>query len=172
MVPKIFDIENEKLIINEHILSIPELRAVKEAYDPPEPALLFLRHLCDPYGPYNQIEENIKEEVLMNDFPGDYSPEDEVMINARKKLESLYVTPTYLYYIRNKKLLETLGKFAEVAEVTLGRDGNYGQLQAQINNVGKSMASFKMLEKIAEEELEKTKVRGGGFVSYDEEVDD
>ena len=63
MAPKIFDIENGRLIVNEHILSIPELKAVYEGYSDPEPPLLYLRNLCDPYSPYNNIEEEIKEEV-------------------------------------------------------------------------------------------------------------
>jgi len=172
MLPQIFDIQEGVLIINEHILSIPELKAVYEAYEDPKPALLFLRHLCDPFGPYNQIEESIKEEVIFSDFPGEYSPEDEVMLNARKKLESFYMTPGYRYYLDNKVLMETLGKFARTAQVETGRDGNYAQLQAQMNNVGKSYSQFRLLEKMAEEDLQKSRVRGGAFQSYDQENED
>lgn len=168
MLPKLFDIENGQLIINEHILGIPELKAVYDEYEDPKPALLFLRHLCDPYGPYNQIEEDIKEEAIYTDFPGEYSVEDEVMIIARKKLESFYMSPTYRYYLNNKKLLETLGSFGAVAQVETGRDGNYVALQNQAKNSGDVMMQFKKLEKMAEEELQKTRTRGGAFESYDQ----
>lgn len=168
MLPQIFDIENGQLIINENILAIPELKAVYEEYTDPKPALLFLRHLCDPYGPYNQIEENIKEEALYNDFPGDYSLEDDVMINARKKLESFYTSPTYKYFLNCKKLLEKLGEFGANTEVASGRDGTYAGMQAQAKNMGDVLIQFKKAEKQAEEELNKTRVRGGAFEAYDE----
>jgi len=170
MAPKIFDIENGRLIVNEHILSIPELKAVYEGYSDPEPPLLYLRNLCDPYSPYNNIEEEIKEEVLFNDFPGEYSPEDEVIISARKKLESFYITPSYRYYLDNKALLENLGKYARTAQVRDdGKNSNVPHLQAQINNLAKSMVSFRQFEKLAEEELQKSRIRGGAFEAYDAE---
>jgi len=168
MIPQIFDIQNGQLIINEHVLAIPELKAVYEAYEDPKPALLFLRHLCDPYGPYNQIEEEIKEEAIFNDFPGDYSPEDEVMMAARKKLETFYMSETYKFYLDNKVLLETLGRFARSAQVQQGRDGNYTQILSQLSNVGKMMASFESLKEQAKKELERSRVRGGAFQAYDQ----
>lgn len=167
MFPKIFDIENEQIRINEHILSIPELKAVYDEYENALPAFQFLRNICDPYSPYNQLEEDIKEEAVLIDFPGEYTTEDEVMIKARKKLESLYMSPAYRYYLDNKSLLEKMGNFARHVSIRDGKDGNYVQAQSQLEKVGKVMISFKQLEKVAEEELEKTRTRGGSFVSYD-----
>lgn len=167
MMPKIFDIENNILVINENILSIPELRNVYEAYEDPKPALLFLRHICDPYGPYNNIEENIKEEVILSDFPGDYSPEDEVIIAAKKKLESLYMSPGYRYYLDCKTLLEKLGRFAANSEVSVGRDGTYSQMQNQAKTMADAFMQFKKIEKQADEELQRSRVRGGAFEAYD-----
>lgn len=171
MLPKIFDIENGKLIINEHILSIPELKAVYEYYDDPKPALMFLRHICDPHGPYNQIEENIREEVIFSDFPGDYTMEDDVMIAARTKLDNLYMSPTYRYYLNCKKMLEKLGSFAGETSVSAGRDGTYTGMQNQAKNMGDVLVQFKKVEKQAEEELQKTRVRGEQFTSYDQQLD-
>lgn len=168
MLPKIFDVDGSVLIINENILSIPELKDVYEAYDDPKPALLFLRYICDPIGPYSNVAEDIKEEVIFSDFPGDYTTEDEVIIQARKKLESLYMTPTYRYYLDNKKLLEGIGSWARTAQVRdQDKGGNLGQILAQINSLAKSMVSFRQFEKMAEEELQKSRVRGGAFESYD-----
>lgn len=167
MLPKIFDIENGQVIINENILTIPELKAVYEEYSNAEPALLFLRHICDPYGPYNNIEEHLKEEVLFTDFPGEYSPEDEVILNARKKLEGLYMSPTYRYYLNCKKMLEKLGQFVADNEVSAGRDGTYTGMQNQAKNMGDVLIQFKKVEKQAEEELQKSRVRGNQFEAYD-----
>lgn len=172
MLPKIFDIENGQLIVNENILAIPELKAVYEAYDDPKPALLFLNYLCDPMSPYNQIPEAIKEESVMNDFPGEYTTEDEVIINAIEKLRFLWTTPSYRYYLDNKKLLETLGRFAATASVRdTDKGGNLVTLQSQLNNLAKTMTSFKQFEKMVEEELQASKVRGNAFQAYDQMED-
>lgn len=172
MTPKIFDIENEKLTINENILAIPELKAVYESYDDPIPALLYLRHLCDPHSPYNQIEELIKEETIYNDFPGEYSPEDEVVILARKKLESFYMSPTYRYYLDCKVLLEKLGHFGANTEVSPGKDGTYANMLTQAKTMGDLLIQFRKAEKQAEEELSKTRVRGGAYEAYDSMEDE
>jgi hypothetical protein len=169
MKPEIFEVSDGQIVINEHILSIPELRAVYEFYEDPKPALMFLRHLCDPFGPYNQLEEEIKEETLFNDFPGDYTMEDDVMIDARKKLDSMYMTPTYRYFLDNKVLMETVGRFSRTTNVVAGKDGNYNSILMQLKNLGTTIAQFKMLERIAEEELKKGRTRGDAFTAYDDE---
>ena len=92
---EIFDIENGTVIINHNCLSVPELKAICEEYEDPIPALNFLHHKYSPKGPYCNVEEDIKDEVLLNDFPGDYTLEDSVMIAAIAKLDALMVTPTY-----------------------------------------------------------------------------
>jgi hypothetical protein len=167
---KIFDIHNGNVIINHNCLSIPELKAVHDAYEDPLPAFNFLHYMYDIESPYANIPEGEKEEVIIHDFPGDYTLEDEEMINAIKKLEQLYVTPTYRYYQDNKILLEKLGEFARTAKITAGRDGNISALTAQIKSVGKTIMEFKQLEKVVLAELEETKgrARGGKKLAYDQ----
>jgi hypothetical protein len=111
-----------------------------------------------------------KEETLLIDFPGDYTLEDPVMIAAIAKLEELYITPTYRYYLDNKILMEKLGKFARTATVSTGRDGNIGALQSQVKSVGKTMTEFKQLEKFAMDEIneQKNRARGGKRLAYDQ----
>jgi len=170
MIPKIFDIENGQVIINHNCLSIPELKAIHDFYEDPIPAFNFLHYKYDVESPYSNMPEDDKEDVLINDFPGDYTLEDEVMIEAMKKLEELYITPTYRYYLDNKILMEKLGVFARTANVTTGRDGNIAALQSQVKSVGKTILEFKQLEKIAMQEIEETKgrARGGKKLAYDQ----
>lgn len=176
MIPKIFDIENERLVINENILTIPELKAVYEAYDKQTTiyaALNFIRNMCDPYGPYNQLSDEEKEESVFHDFAEDYSPEDEVIQNAMIKLKKLYMSPTYKYYLDQKELLYRLGEFARTASVKDDKkDGNLTDLLNMIKSVGKTITEFSILEKQAEKELQKMKIRGNRKVSYDEMDDD
>lgn len=170
MIPKIFDIENGQVIINHNCLSIPELKAVHDAYENPIPAFNFLHYKYDVESPYSNMPEDDKDDILLSDFPGEYTLEDEAMVGAMKKLEDLYITPTYRYYLDNKILMEKLGVFARTANVTTGRDGNIGALQSQVKSVGKTILEFKQLEKIAMQEIEETKgrARGGKKLAYDQ----
>lgn len=170
MLIKIFDIHDGNVVINHNCLSIPELKAVHDSYQNPIPAFNYLHYLFDIDSPYMNLEEDAKEETLLHDFPGEYTLEDEVMVNAIKKMEELYITPTYRYYLDNKILMEKLGKFARTASVTTGRDGNIGALQTQVKSVGKTIMEFKQLEKFALDEIneKKNRARGGKKLAYDQ----
>lgn len=170
MIPDILDIENGKVVVNINVLTIPELKEVHDAYKDPIPALTFLHHRYSPKGPYCNIPEADKEDVLLLDFPGEYTLEDEVMIAAMTKLGELIMSPTYRYYLDSKILLEKLGAFGRNTAITSGRDGNASVLNSQIARVGKTMAEFKQLEKIAQQELDehKSRVRGDKRKAYDQ----
>ena len=157
--------------INHNCLSIPELKAIYDRYEDPIPAFNFLHYRFTIDSPYANIEEDAKDDVLLTDFPGEYTLEDEEMINAIAKLELLCVTPTYRYYLDNKLLLEKLGAFARSAPITSGRDGNIGALQSQIKSIGKTILEFKQLEKVVMDELKETKgrARGGKKLAYDQQ---
>jgi hypothetical protein len=172
MIPKIFDIENNKLVINEHILSIPELKKVYEKYDDPIPALLFLRNMTDPEGPYNQLDEFDKEDAILYDFPGEYTTEDDEIIAALAKLKSLNTSETYRYYLANKELLDKLSRYATSVDVTDGKNGNLPELIALVKSTGKTIQEYNILKKETERELKKLKARGGEHFSYDELEED
>lgn len=171
MYKEFFDIENGELIINEHILAIPCLRAVKDRYEDPMPALKFLRYRFDPKGPYADEEELEKNDILLEEFPGEYTLEDPEMITAIEWFESR-ITPTYRYYLDCKILMEKLGKYGRNAVVDSSRDGNLAALQRQMGGVGKTIREFRELEKVVEQELEemkKSKNRGSVESSYEED---
>lgn len=165
----IFDIDNGKVIINENCLLIPELAAVVEAYENPIPALSYLYYRYDLSSPYANLVELEKEEAILEDYPGEYTTEDDVIIAAGAKLESLCMSPTKRYYLDNKVLLEKLGAFGRDTEVFAGRDGNYTAMLAQIKSVGKTIEEFRQLEKTVEQEIEEesSRARGDARLSYD-----
>jgi len=171
MIPDIFDIDNGKVVINVNCLLLPELKAVHDAYEDPIPALCFLHYKYAPKGPYCNTPEEDLEDVLLMDFPGEYTLEDPEIRNAINKLDALYITPTYRYYLDNKILLEKLGSFARSATITTGRDGNLSALGMQIKSVGKTIQEFKSLEKTVLEELNELagRNRGGKKLAYDQQ---
>lgn len=170
MLPEILDIEGGHVVINLNVLTIPELRAVNDYYKNPIPALTFLHHRFHSKGPYCNTPEEDKEEILIQDFPGEYTLEDEVMIKAIAKLGMLYMTPTYRYYLDNKVLLEKMGTFARTEPITAGRDGNVNAMLSQIKSTGKTITEFKQLEKVVQQEMDehKSRVRGNKKKAYDQ----
>jgi hypothetical protein len=93
------------------------------------------------------------------------------MIDAVEWLKERYVTPTYRYFLDNKKLMEKIGAYGRDSEITSGRDGNFASMQRQLGTVGKTISEFKQLEKIVEQEIEemnKTKNRGAHDTGYGE----
>lgn len=166
----LFDIENDEIIINEHILNIPKLRAVKDAYKNSMPAFKFLRYRYDLKGPYADLPEDEKEDSILKDFPGEYTLEDDCMLSAIEWLDSL-ITPIQRYYLDCKILMEKMGKFGRTEGITSGRDGNASVLQQQLKGAGKVILEFKQLEKVVEQELEelgKARTRGSQSRGYDE----
>lgn len=171
MYKEIFDIENGEVIINEHILNIPVLRAIKDYYKNPLPAFKYLRYRYDPKSPYCDEPESDKDEIVLREFPGEYTLEDQVMIDAIDWLIARFVTPTYRYFLDNKRLMEKIGEAGRNEEITFGRDGNFAAMQRQLGTVGKTITEFKQLEKVVEQELEemnKSKNRGDHESGYGE----
>lgn len=170
MIPDIFDIVGDKVVININCLLIPQLKAVHDVYKNPLPAFSFLHYMFAPKGPYSNTPEEDIEEVLLTDFPGEYTLEDPEMIAAIEKLKTFVVTATYRYYLDNKFLMEKMGKFARESPITSGRDGNASVLQSQLKSVGKTITEFKLLESTVLKELAEAKgrTRGDKQLAYDQ----
>ena len=168
MIPKIFDIELGKVTINENCLLIPEFKALYDHYTDSIPAFSFLHYMFTIDGPYANIPEEEKQDVVLSDFPGEYSLEDDVMIDALKKMKLLFTTPTYRYYLDQKYLLEKLGNFARTTPITAGKDGNINALLSQIRSTSKTINEFKALESMVQKELNASrKTRGNKKLAYD-----
>jgi hypothetical protein len=98
MIPKFFDIANNRVVLNHNCLSIPELKALVDKYEDPLPAFNYIHYMVDPQSPYANLSDELREETLLKDFPGEYTLEDEEMIAALDKIKMLYITPSYQYY--------------------------------------------------------------------------
>ena len=145
---EVFDIKDNKVIPNANCYTIPELKALIEEYDDPIPALTFVYHSTSPQSPYMSLPEQDKETVLLADFPGPYSPEEEVIINAIEKMNILFLTPTRRFYLNAKRRLVAMGKYLATASITEGRDSNFSSFNMALSRVGKTIEEFKKMEKI------------------------
>jgi hypothetical protein len=164
---EILSVENGKVVPGISCYSIPELKEVMEAYEDNINALTYLYYFCYPKSAYANLKEDELEDVILEDYPGDYSPEDEIILAAVEKLKSLYLTPTRRFFKNSKKGLETLGEYMATTAITDGKEGNFSAFSMTLTRVGKTIKEFKELEKIYEEETGSS-LRGGGDASYDE----
>lgn len=165
---RIFDIENKKLIPNEYCWTLPELRAVMQEYEDPIPALSFLYYMYDPFSPYANFPEEDKEELIIGDYPGEYTTEDQVIIDAAEKLQKMYETPSKRLLINAKIGMDKLGTYLANNTPTAGRDGDLAQYSMILTRLGKIQSDFKLLEKAVEDENKELKVRGGKDLGYDQ----
>lgn len=166
MVTKILQVDNGKVVPGIECYTVPELVAILGKYEDPIPALSYLWALIDPESPYQELDEDQKEEMILQDYKGEYDVVNDIeMIEAREKLELLYTTPVKRFYKANKILLDKFSRVAGVEEVTTGKEGNITQLQNQVLKSELLIKGFKASENAYKDEL---KVRGQVKTGYDE----
>lgn len=163
----ILTIENDKIVPDLNCKSIPELQTLIDTYEDSTNALLYVYHMVAPFSSYVNIPEDDKEDILLEDFPGDYGAEDVEIQEAINKLNKLYRTPTRHFFLNAKKGLEKLGDYMADAKIESGKDGNFSAYSMTFTRIGKIIQEFKQLEKLYEEEND-TGVRGGHEIGYDE----
>lgn len=167
MSVEILTVKDNVLIPTVSCYGIPELKAIIDSYEDYLQVLKYLYFLHHPKSAYRNVPEEEKETIIFNDCPGNYSPEDSLIIDANEKLHFLYTTPTKRFFINAKRGLETLGDYLGTTSITDGKDGNFASLSMMYTRVGKMIDEFKKLEKSYDEETG-SNIRGGAEEAYDE----
>lgn len=162
---KIFDISEGNIVINENCLLIPELRLIMDTYENPIPVLGYVHFLADPKSPYANLPDDQREETILNDYDGDYTPDDEPVYKAVEKIKRLYETPSMRLLEDAKFGLKRLGEYIRKTEITDGKEGSGNNYRQSLLSITKINREYRMLEKDVEEEL---RVRGQNNVGYDE----
>lgn len=164
---KIFDVENNKVILTPACLLIPEFAVLVKKFENPIPALSYVEFMKNPESPYAGVPELDKSETIARDVGVDFSLDDVDIDNALEKAEELYLTPTRRFYFQAKKGLENLGEYLANTTISGGRDGNDSAVSQMLKSVGKITTEFQQLEKIYKEEV--ATLRGTQQASYDED---
>jgi hypothetical protein len=167
---KLFDISNNKVIPTEHCYTLNFLKQIMEEY--PEEYLniyqyLFYKTCPNPeINPFFNIPEEDKDEVILQEIAGDFSTEDQLILEALEKCNKLYETPTVRAYNGISKMMDRLAKYMENTSITHGRDGNINSLIAAAKNFQSIRDSFKGVYKDLLDE-QKRHVRGNQDTAYD-----
>lgn len=157
----VINIKDGVVVIDVNILSIPELKAVKDYYDE-ETALLafqYLHFMYDLESPYKWTSEYTPEEVevkVKQDFRGDYNPKmDQVMIDAAEKMKELNYSVLGDLLIGLKENIRRISQTLKTEEVDTGRDGNINQFVALHKSIQMITKNYKSTEKDFAEEVQK-----------------
>ena len=163
---KIFDIEGGNIAINENCLLIPELKKIVEIYPEPIPVLGYIHFMSDPRSPYMNLPPEEREEIVLNDYYGAYTPDDEPVFKAIEKVKKLYETPSMRLRRKAQKASDNLGDYLEKATFNAdGRDANLPGLLNALKSIRRINQELRGFDNDVEEEL---RVRGQGNLGYDE----
>lgn len=171
-LPRILEVENNKVVINEVILSIPEFKALLESLDI-DSALMCFQYIWatyDPQSPYFNFDEVEREEMVLKDFPVHKYLNDLEMINAVEKAEQLYNSPIRKILRGTKSAVEKLVEYFDTMTIEAGRDGNITAVKAAIVDMPKMIKSYQEAELAYKQEVQRN--RGDIQSAVDEDIDD
>lgn len=161
---KIFDIQNEQVIVNEHILLIPQLKKVNDKYEGLN-ALAFLYYMTDPSSPYINYEEEVRIEQIKKSFPGKYKAIDKEIVDALEFLNNCYKTPKYRFWEGLKVKLEEFTHMMKNIPLDIDKDtGNFNENIKLFDKIDKLFIAYEKAEKAKNDEL---KARGNQQIAYD-----
>lgn len=166
---KLITIKEGKVIPDENILTIPELKVLWDKFEGDDRNLLFiyLHHLYNPSSPYQKVPEDEREEVVRKDFRGEYKPNhDKDILKAKEKLEKLTYSPSKDLLEGLRINIKNISTFLKTVEVDAGRDGNLTQLTSLHKSVKDLLKNYKATEQ--EFLLETQKNRGNSKSAIDE----
>lgn len=168
---KIITIQNGKVVADENVLGIPELKLIYDKY-PEDRDLIFqyLHHLHEPSSPYNNLAEDVREERVKKDFRGNYKPNfDKEILKAKDKMAELTWNPITELLDGLKINIRNISTYLKTAEVDAGRDGNLSQLTSLHKSAKDLIKNYKATEQEFVTETQKN--RGNSKTALDEGQD-
>jgi|TARA_R100000084_G_scaffold109435_1_gene76690 hypothetical protein len=171
MLIKLFDIQNEKVVLTEHCYTLEFLKGIMEEY--PDTYMTVYQYLfymtCpDPeLNPFFNLREMDKEDIIIEECGLEESPEDSKIRYALDRCAKMYETPTFRAYMGIKKALDNMATYMANTQITDGRDGNISQIRAVAKDFDAIRQSFKGAYKDLKDE-QTTSVRGGQGLAYDQ----
>lgn len=171
MMIQLFDVKDKKVVPSTNTYLIPELNAIIESF--PDDYLSILAYIffttCpDGTNPYVNLDENIKEDVILADLKPSWHEigvEDELIIAAQEKCRKLYATPTLRSWMGAKKMLDRIGEYLDQNEITDGKDSNGMLIDRYMSKLGDYHDTYKKMDNELKEE--QSKVRGDVKIRYD-----
>jgi hypothetical protein len=168
---RLFDVQNGKVTPSEHCYTLNFLKKIMDEF--PEDCLaiysyLFYMTCPNPdLNPFFDVPEQDKEELILKEVNGDFSIEEDSVVEALRMCKKLYETPTHRAYQGIKIALDNMGKFMATEQVTSGRDGSATAILRIAERFDQVRQSYKGVYRDLMEE-QQSSVRGGQNLAYDQ----
>jgi len=149
---KIFDIQNDTIVVNENVLLLPWLKEVHDRFG--IPALCYLYYMTDPHSPFTSYPEESKEDEILKAFPGDYIPDDVYIVKALEELLKMYESPKMRFWKGLKHKLDQISQMLIDTPLNMDKEtGNFNEIIKLYEKGEKLLNSYDKAEKLKEEEL-------------------
>ena len=171
MIVKLFDVQNDKVVVTEHCYTLEFLKSIMDEYPKTHMSIyqyLFYMTCPDPESnPFFNLPSHEKEDIIIAEVKLEESTEDSKIRYALDMCFKLYETPTFRAYMGIKKALDNMATYMANTTITDGRDGNISQIRAVAKDFDAIRQSFKGAYKDLKDE-QSTSVRGGQGLAYDQ----
>lgn len=174
---KVFDIIDNSVVLNPQSLNIPEFKAIwdrdkSKSKSIASKEISYIVYIYDESidNPYRAYKEEDREEVVKKDFmPEGWEP-DNLILKAIEKYKDLKQTTNSRLLRSAKKAAEKLSEYFDSVDFNI-KDSNgkpvfsSRDLASNLKEVAGIVKSLNMLEEMVKrEQMESSKVRGGGEV--------
>jgi hypothetical protein len=167
---RLFEINNGVVIPTEHCHRINWLKSIIDEY--PKKHLniftyIFYMTCPSEENPFFNAKEYEKEDMIKDSMDINFSPEDELVIEALEKCTKMFETPTLRAYNGLKIAIDNIADFMAGTKITDGKEGNITQIKGVAKDFDHIRQSFKGVGKDLKEEQEQH-VRGSQNIAYDQ----
>ena len=161
---------DNKVVIDESILSIPEFNDLWQEYKSIK-SFQCIWALYDPESPYMNFSEDEREDIVNRDYPDDdFDRNSLVFIKCKRKAELMYFSPIRKILKGAKSAVEKLAQYFEDTAIVHGRDGNVSAVSSALVNLPKIIKGYQEAETAYKQELQR--VRGQLKRAVDEDATD
>ena len=123
-----------------------------------------------PDNPYFNMKDVDIEDTIIHDLGGlKFNAENDDIIEALKKTEILYETPTVRAHKGIKTAMDNIADYLGNASISDGKDGNIGQIRSMTKDFDMIRKSYKGVAKDVADEQKALHVRGDQNLAYDQE---
>jgi hypothetical protein len=171
MTIKLFDLQNGVIIPSEHCYTLKALSVIMDEYpDDYVKIYQYLFYMSCPnpeLNPFFHVQDIDKEDMIINQLDIEFSPEEELIIEALEFCRTLYETPTSRAYKGIKTMLDNLATYMSETSITHGRDGNINSIVAAATKFQQIRQSYKDVYSDLMSEQSNI-ARGGANLAYDQ----
>ncbi len=169
----LFELQDEKIVLTEICYTNKTFKEVMRVFKKNKnyiqvfQVLFYMTCPDKRRNPYWDLNEAIKEGVILRENALDFSLDEPIWEEALALCHELYKTPKKRLYLAGKIGMDNVADFLTDNKLKMGADKDNEIYSMWMNKLGRISEEFSKLEKAFDEEV-LSAIRGGQEESYDE----